>query len=144
MKTATSCLVGSLLLCLSAAAEEPVLTVPVDGNPLAGRAAFKRLQCSACHRVLGDADLPEPISGVPAPVLGGLNAVRTRQELVLAITRPSHEFAPGFAPAENGLSPMRNFSEVMTVRQLADVVAYLEARQEDPDAEWPKVAPRKE
>lgn len=136
---AVALLVCGWLLAVPAAAEESPMIVPVDGNPLAGRAAFKRMQCVACHRVLGDPELPEPFSGVPAPVLGGLNVERTPQELVEAITRPSHTFAPGFMPTDEGRSPMRNYSETLTVRQLADLVAYLEARQNDPDADWPKI-----
>lgn len=88
---------------------------------------------------MGDDELPEPFSGIPAPVLGGLNSELTRPQFLEALTRPSHSFAPGFAPGADGLSPMRDYSEILTARQMADVIAYLEARQNDPDAEWPKI-----
>lgn len=105
-----------------------------DGDPLRGRQAFVDLKCHACHRVKG-VDLPAPVADPPVPVvLGGVvYNVRTDGELATAIIDPSHRTAPGYRLVEvraGNLSRMGDFSEEMTVRQLVDLVAFLQSRYE--------------
>jgi mono/diheme cytochrome c family protein len=101
-----------------------------DGDPAAGQQAFVTLQCHTCHRVSG-VDLPEP-SATPAVRLGGdVIALPTYGELTSDIIAPSADFATGY-PADRimvaGHSRMPDYTQKMSVRQMADLVAFLHAR----------------
>lgn len=102
-----------------------------DGDLGKGRKAFVAHKCHTCHTVAG-ADLPAPGGDVGPIALGGeVRRVRTYGELVTAIINPSHSLAKGH-PAENiakdGTSKMPVFNDAMTVTQLADLVAFLQAQ----------------
>ena len=106
------------------------LTLP-RGNPDAGRLAFMDLRCTACHRVAGETDWPAPVSNAPGPDLGPALAAQPFGQLATAIVAPSHAMSVRTGPdaraqMEGVLSPMGDFSEVMTVRQLANILAYLD------------------
>lgn len=139
MNRAIMMLVLGILLAIPAYSAEEKIAFISYGDFLEGRKAFIDLKCMRCHRVLGDSSLPKPTAG-PAPILGGLNAEHSTEELSQAMTAPSHSIAPGFEANANGLSPMTDFSRQMTVRQLIDVVAYLK-EAENTDAPWPKEGP---
>ncbi len=103
-----------------------------DGDPARGQAVFVSLQCNACHRVAG-ADLPPPVVQPPVPVeLGGeVPRPRTDGELVTAIVAPSQRLEPAYRREQmksGKLSRMGDFSEAMTVRELVDLVAFLQSR----------------
>jgi L-cysteine S-thiosulfotransferase len=103
-----------------------------DGSPAAGQQAFVDLKCSSCHRVAGVA-LPEPVADPIVPVtLGGpWPNERTDGELLTAIINPSHKIAAGFPPellTTGSRSRMGEYADVMTVRQLIDIVAFLHER----------------
>lgn len=99
-----------------------------DGDPTAGRAAFVELQCHACHFVDG-VEMPKPSADPPVPaVLGGrVTFEPTDGFLVTSIINPSHRITawPRAYAEAGGLSRMGDFTEVMTVRQLIDIVAFL-------------------
>lgn len=103
-----------------------------QGNVERGRQAFVELRCTACHKVEGVPDLPTPTVQPPVPVvLGGeVPHARTDGELVTAMIHPSHRIAPGYAEdliKRGERSRMPEFADVMSVRQLVDVVAFLQA-----------------
>ena len=104
-----------------------------DGDPTRGEAVFADLKCHSCHEVTG-ANHPAPVADPPVPVvLGGqVHRQRTDGELAAAIVDPSHWIAtPALSEVRSGkLSRMGDFSESMTVRDLVDVVAYLQSRYE--------------
>jgi hypothetical protein len=105
-----------------------------DGDVGRGQQVFVDLKCHACHRVQ-DTDLPSPVADPPVPVvLGGVvQRVRTDGELVAAIIEPSHRIAPGYRVTEvraGGLSRMGDYSEQMSVRDLIDLVAFLQSHYE--------------
>ncbi len=116
------------------------VSVKPTAEEVAGRKAFIQLKCTACHRVLGDAGLPVPVASEPAPILGGLNAVHTSDELLLAIRKPSHSIAVGFHPTPSDGSRMGDMKDTMTTQQLWDITAYLRG-QEASDAGWKKEGP---
>jgi len=103
-----------------------------EGDVEAGRAAFLELQCNACHEVRG-LDLPGPVADPPVPVaLGGtVDYQPTDGRFVTSIINPSHKLARGY-PKEHiksgGISRMPDYGDVMTVRQLVDLVAFLHSR----------------
>lgn len=135
----TTRVLAGLLLLLAAAPGGAEESVPTEAER-AGRAAFIELKCTACHRVLGDPGLPAPVASEGAPVLGGLNAVHTREELELAILSPSHSLAPGFKSSEGGGSRMGTQLDSIRVDQLEQIVAYLKG-QEDSGSGWRKEGP---
>jgi mono/diheme cytochrome c family protein len=101
------------------------------GDVRAGRQAFQNLKCHVCHRVAGDATLPAPIAELKGPDLTGLLQLQARSDLANAIISPTHSLSIRTSEAvkaqmwKQGASPMGDFSQAMTVRQLADLLAYL-------------------
>jgi hypothetical protein len=119
-----------LAFSLAAAAAEGdyqkmTLKLP-EGDAAAGREAFIRLMCTSCHAVQGETGLPQPVVQIPVPVLGPRHAQRTPGKLATAIVSPSHEVSDEvLMKTWSELSPMGDFSEAITVRQLVDLVAYV-------------------
>ena len=112
-----------------------------DGDVEKGKAAFLALKCHTCHRVSG-VDLPPPVSTAPTNiVLGGeVSYIRTYGELVTSVINPSHGLAPGFKKEQlkdAKLSPMPEFNDVMTVRQMIDLVAFLQSRYKKIELDYP-------
>jgi mono/diheme cytochrome c family protein len=98
-----------------------------EGRPDAGRDAFVALGCASCHTVAGDSDLPAPVSASLGPELGVHVATLGRGSIATSVIAPNHKVARKYrAATEGGSSPMADYSAVMTVRQLADIVAYIE------------------
>jgi len=127
-------LASGILLCLActpSTVETPdyaatMLMLP-EGQPEAGREAFISLGCAACHAVAWDRELPAPASTVPAPELGLDVAKLGPGGLATSVVAPSHQVAERYrTPTGGKRSPMTDYSGIMTVRQLADIVAYLE------------------
>jgi L-cysteine S-thiosulfotransferase len=97
------------------------------GDVTSGREAFVAFQCHACHEVKSDPGIPELTAVDAGPALGPALARLSQGELVSAIVVPSHSVMQlGAKPAGGELSRMGDFTEVMTVRQLMDIVSYLE------------------
>jgi len=102
-----------------------------DGDPAAGKVAFEELKCHQCHRVQG-VELPAPTVKPPVPVvLGGeIPHVKTDGDIVTSIINPSHRISAAFKSEEvtqpDGTSRMPDLTQTMTVRQLVDVVAFLQ------------------
>ena len=116
----------------SAMAEPPpVVTLQLPaGDAAVGRQAFQDLKCTACHAVASEPDFPAPVATNPGPVIDTRVANQDASYLVSAIMTPSHSFSTATSDQlrsqlEGVLSPMGDFSQVMTVRQLVDVYAYL-------------------
>jgi sulfur-oxidizing protein SoxX len=123
---------GMLLAACQADPKSPAgLRLP-PGDVEKGRATFSDLKCHACHRVYGGG-FPEPTVDPPVPVvLGGpVPHVRTDGDLVTAIVNPSHRLAAGYKKDDlvrDGRSRMPDCTQTMTVAQLIDLVAFLQAR----------------
>lgn len=105
-----------------------------DGDQIAGRQEFISLECHQCHSVPGETFPEIPDVNPPYVVLGGdVTHVKTYGELVASIINPSHKLAIGYAKevvSENGVSKMAVYNDVMTVRQLTDIVVYLQPHYE--------------
>lgn len=101
------------------------------GDPQAGRQAFIDLKCIACHEVDGDEALPKPFSANPGPTLGLFPSFQTPGELADAIIFPSHSIGQNTYPEGKSRepSPMGDFTQSMTVRQLIDLLAYIRSFQ---------------
>ena len=105
-----------------------------DGDVELGEEAFLELKCNACHEVQG-LDLPPPVADPPVPVAleGKVDYQPADGRFVTSIINPSHKLTPG-DPEEliksGSESRMADYSDVMTVRQLVDLVAFLHSRYE--------------
>jgi mono/diheme cytochrome c family protein len=126
-----------LITVLAAACSNPKSSAGFrlpDGDAERGKAVFLELKCHTCHTVQGT-DIPLPskeYAYVRVVVLGGeVQRVKTYGELVTSIINPSHSLAPGYPKeliTKDNQSAMTNFSDTMTVRQLIDLVAFLQSR----------------
>jgi hypothetical protein len=79
---------------------------------------------------------------VPVVLGGKVHYARTDGELAGAIVHPSYRLAVGYereAVTSGGLSRMGDFTEAMTVRELIDLVAFLQSRHEIVNPPPPRV-----
>jgi hypothetical protein len=104
--------------------------LPETGDVERGKAAFVALKCYGCHTV-ADVELPAPTSvGMPVPLGGTVHEARTDGYLVTSIIHPAHVVAHPPRTAllgPEGESHMPDLSRDMTVRQLVDMVAFLQS-----------------
>jgi hypothetical protein len=112
-----------------AGSQAVTVALPI-GDVSAGRKAFVDLKCTACHAVPSESEFPAPVSANPGPSIDARVGGRDVSYLVTAIVSPSHELSPSTdekvrAQLTGVLSPMGDFSQTMTVRQLVDLQAYL-------------------
>ncbi len=104
-----------------------------EGDPKVGQAVFVELQCNACHQIPGVEQLQSAVGEPQISVkLGGkVSKIKTYGELVTSVINPSHRLVKGY-PADkiqsDGESKMRNYNDMMTVRQLIDLVAFLQSK----------------
>lgn len=103
-----------------------------EGDAKAGEAAFVRLHCNDCHAVRGRADLRKGAQPAMTVPLGGPKSrIDTYGELVTSIIHPSHKISQKYLDEiveRGGASTMRNYNDVMTVSELIDLVAFLQAQ----------------
>ena len=106
---------------------QPKFNFVTTGDPVAGRQAFSDLKCGTCHRAVGDALFQHPI--LEGPELGSVQSALSANEIADSIVAPSHVVSTN--PKEDkSISPMGDYSNVMTVRQLTDLVAFVKALPE--------------
>ena len=112
---------------------------PVDqGDVAAGRQAFIDHHCHQCHSI-ADERLP-PLAGADRPILelgGPATIVRSYANLTTSIINPNHAISERYRdqqllrtelPLESPM-PMPNL-DTMTVRQLLDIVSFLDSKYE--------------
>ena len=102
------------------------------GDINSGKAAFVKFQCAACHTLGGPEDLRQGIDTVMTLPLGGeTSRIHSYGELVTSVINPSHVLSKSFPSAEvsvDGNSKMRSYNDVMTVRELVDLVTFLQSQ----------------
>ena len=96
-----------------------------SGDPIAGRQTFLELKCQTCHRVAGD-DFDLQVHGSAGPQLGSALAAQSADAVASSIAAPGHTISrePGAWQRPDGPG-MQDYSRVMTVRQLIDLVSYI-------------------
>ena len=116
--------------------EVAVVMLP-EGRPEAGRDAFRSLGCAACHAVAWEKELPAPTSARPGPELG-VDAVKSGPgSLATSIIAPAHRVSEKYQATTPEGSPMLDYTSTMTIRQLADIVAYLQRQGLETQAKMP-------
>lgn len=106
-----------------------------EGNAAKGKEHFVSLGCSNCHTVMG-AELPESAGTGPVRVLLGsqTSGQMSYGQLVTSIVNPSHKLSARYRKDEvsqEGESLMTVYNDVLTVTQLTDLVAFLQAHYEE-------------
>lgn len=95
-------------------------TLP-KGDPAKGRAVFTKYECYYCHEVRGE-DFPEPTES--APELSQMGPLHPVEFFAESIINPD-AVVPKEYRNSDGTSPMTNFTDKMTLRELIDVSAYI-------------------
>jgi hypothetical protein len=93
------------------------------GDPVAGREAFVELSCHYCHLVPSDAEMPGLVGDTKGPDIGSRQADETRDWIAMSIVAPGHEMPPLMRQPQ---SPMGDYKDAMTVRQLMDLVTFVQ------------------
>lgn len=137
--TGRALLIGAALAMLTSCADQRTrlskgFRLP-EGDIERGKTAFVALKCNLCHSVDG-VEIPGIAAGTGQVLGGKIYGVKTYGELVTSIIDPKHHVAPSYAakvaPAkpESVQSPMPPYNEIMTVKQMTDVVTFLHSRYE--------------
>jgi mono/diheme cytochrome c family protein len=108
-------------------------TLP-DGDAAKGQVVYAGMGCSSCHMI---SDLPELRDDTEPQMtikLGGETThIKSYGELVTSVINPSHKLSnryPEDQVSVNGVSKMTNYNDVLTVSELIDLVAFLQAQYE--------------
>jgi Cu/Ag efflux protein CusF len=91
------------------------------GDPVKGKAVFEKFECYYCHQVRGE-QFPDPTES--APELSQMGAMHPVEFFAESIVNPNAVVPKSYREAD-GTSPMTNFTEKMTVKELIDVSAYI-------------------
>jgi putative copper resistance protein D len=97
-----------------------------SGDARRGRAVFVRLQCYRCHRLRGDS---YPAPSAAGPELTGIGGHHPAGYIAESILNPNAVIVegPGYT-GPDGRSTMPEYRDVLSVADLLDLVAYLEAQ----------------
>ena len=130
---------GVTLPALAGCASASLFGFPVnEGDIAAGRQAFIDHRCHQCHSI-SDERLPS-LAGADRPILelgGPTTMVRSYADLTTSIINPNHAISERYRdqlllnteiPLESPM-PMPNIN-TMSVRQLIDIVAFLDSKYE--------------
>jgi mono/diheme cytochrome c family protein len=107
-------------------------TMP-PGDPKEGRAVFVKLECYACHAVKGES-FPTAAKGAEdvGPELTGMGSHHPAEYLAESLVNPNAVIVTGAGyTGSDGLSRMPDYGDVLTVRQLIDLVAYIKSLTAD-------------
>jgi hypothetical protein len=125
---------GGMLGFAAFAATAPAksdLVLPA-GDAAKGRAVFLKMQCNHCHLVAGKVaeGIARPVTSIPAPLLNSDVAKKSQAELVTSVINPSHAISGTVTQREGKLSPMGDYARAMTVRDLVDLITFLQSIEE--------------
>ena len=133
---------------------EMVRMVLPEGSATVGQQSFVELKCTVCHTVSGARGLPPVESKEPGPDLGQTLRGVSRGAIATSIIAPQHVnveavelwtdltpeeriwLGPGPIPpkqqGERQPSRMGEYAGVMTIRELADLVTFLDSTANTP------------
>ncbi|MGH7393308.1 MAG: c-type cytochrome [Candidatus Rokuibacteriota bacterium] len=100
-------------------------TLP-KGDPVKGREVFAKLECYACHEVQGET-FPAPTERAKVgPELSQMAPLHAAEFFAEGVINPAAAIEKGKGyEAADGSSKMPEFNDVMAVKELIDLVAYL-------------------
>lgn len=127
-------LLGPVILCVSCdmgLKSGHGFSLP-EGNADKGKVVFISKSCLSCHSIKGLEKERDAIEAQMDITLGGeTTRIATYGELVTSIINPSHRLSAHYRQdvvAVNGVSKMRNYNDALTVTELSDLVAYVQAQ----------------
>jgi putative heme-binding domain-containing protein len=91
------------------------------GDAQRGHSVFEKFECYYCHELRGEG-FPEPVEA--APELSQMGPMHPLEYFAESIMNPNAVVGKKYQQAD-GSSPMTNFTDKMTVRELIDVVTYV-------------------
>ena len=96
------------------------------GDARRGRQVFARLECFRCHRLRGE---PHPAPSAAGPELTGIGGHHPGSYIAESIVNPNAVIVQGRGyTGPDGLSTMPDYRDILSVVDLLDLVAYLEAQ----------------
>ena len=106
-----------------------------EGDIAKGEQVFVKYNCYACHTITG-VDLPviEPAPPMVMPIGGEVYRVKNYGELLTAVINPSHVVSPEYiakleeAQQANAETLMPYYGDAMTITEMVDLVAFLQAQ----------------
>ncbi len=108
------------------------------GDAVAGKEAVRKMECYTCHRIPTGGFPEARTSGGRGPDLVPAYSTLPREYLAEAIINP-HKFMAGTLEHYRGLekvsSEMRDYSDLMSVRELLDIVEFLKHLGDAPPAQ---------
>lgn len=101
-------------------------TLP-KGDAAKGRAVFAKLECYSCHEVKGE-NFPRPSGDKIGPELASMAGHHPPEFFAESIVNPSAVIDKGQGyEGPDGSSKMPSFNDSMTVQELVDLVAFIQA-----------------
>lgn len=109
------------------AAADDDLTFYRQGDHDLGRKKFVHFQCTRCHSVFLDSDLPQPIAQYEAALLGAPENAQNVDKMVQVILGEDHEKIVQEGPyREMNPDPgMESYSSELAEQDVIDIVTYL-------------------
>jgi len=124
-------LICSLSACDTGSKSALGFSLP-DGDVTKGQKNFVKLKCNDCHSVAGLDELREGVEPImTVPLDGKTTHIATYGQLVTSIINPSHRISrkyPLTSDPGSGESLMRNYNDILTVTEMIDLVAFLQAQ----------------
>lgn len=120
-----------LVVVLGGCADRTRLAELPDGDPIRGRAAFVERGCLACHDPAFDEAMPSPAHPELAVTLGGkVRWVPGVGHIASDIAVPSARISRAAASSTtaDGRSRMPDLSSSLTLREVADLAAYVQTQ----------------
>jgi hypothetical protein len=97
-----------------------------QGDPVKGREVFVKLECYSCHEVKGE-KFSAP-RGEIGPELSMMGPLHEGEYFAEAIINPNAVIQKGMGyEAADGSSKMPSYNDLVTVREVIDLVAYLKS-----------------
>ncbi len=104
------------------------------GDAGQGKQAFLKYKCLACHVAEGVEDTSIERQMEPVTLGGDVHVVKTYADLVTSVINPSHRIATRYKQSayvdDQQQSKMTNYNDIMTVKELTDIVAFLQPKYE--------------
>ncbi|MFQ5804757.1 MAG: copper-binding protein [Candidatus Methylomirabilales bacterium] len=102
-------------------------TLPA-GDPQAGREIYIKLECYSCHQVQGEQFPTSDMERRPGPDLTGMGGHHPADYFAEAVLDPNAVIVTGPGhTGEDGLSIMPSYTDLLTLEQWIDLVAYLKS-----------------
>lgn len=133
-------LVAVLLGACTVLQPTPGVTYLPEGDVETGKAAFVDLKCHQCHSVSGKQIQPPEAdkASVYLDLGGKIHRINSFSELVRAVVSPNHIISGKYLQQLDDISktgeiesPMPDFIDKMTVKQLIDLMAFLNKHYEE-------------